>query len=89
MKSKTNEISQCLRKLKRENEEKINVMKVVLLLLVIYGLGVTRYAEWKENLLRHIHIEDEDSCRMYQCKISSLLLFIYGLGVAFILFHKK
>ena len=41
MKSKTNEISQCLRKLKRENEEKINVMKVVLLLLVIYGLGVT------------------------------------------------
>ena len=41
VKNKTNEVSQCLRKLKRENEEKIKVMKVVLLLMVIYGLGVT------------------------------------------------
>ena len=41
VKNKANEISQCLRKLKRENEEKVKVMKVVLLLLVIYGLGVT------------------------------------------------
>lgn len=41
MKNKANEFSQCLRKLKRENEEKVKVMKVVLLLLVIYGLGVT------------------------------------------------
>ena len=41
VKNKANEFSQCLRKLKRENEEKGKVMKVVLLLLVIYGLGVT------------------------------------------------
>ena len=41
VKNKANEFSQCLRKLKRENEEKVKVMKVVLLLLVIYGLGKT------------------------------------------------
>ena len=41
VKNKANEFSQCLRKLKRENEEKVKFLKVVLLLLVIYGLGVT------------------------------------------------
>ena len=41
VKNKTNEVSQCLRELKRENEEKIKIMKVFLLLMVIYGLGVT------------------------------------------------